>query len=631
MHQPQYRDALTRRVRAAVDLPARHQGLHRHGCAPGGATRRARRGEFHAGADRAARGAGAAASRRTCGAARRCPMPVLRLLGPDPVPTAPVERLDAAAGLPARAAQASDRALRPVPRARHHRGDARHARAHCAMPRTRSSTIWRSGITWRGWARPCAASIRASPRSRRKAAASPPQQRRDLLALIGELVADVVPRYPRARRPAVRCELSVTPYGHPIIPLLLDFQSAREAVPGMALPRHAGYPGGAERAAWHVAEACACSRARSAARRPAAGRPKAPSARHAGAAGRKRASNGLPPAPAVLGASLRVAGAANHDDPRAYNRPYSLPGGKLQLLLPRRHAVGPHRLHLCHLAWRRCRAEFRARAQRSWRATTTARAGHAVLIALDGENAWEHYPFNGYYFLRALYAVLAEHPQLRAHHAVRLRAARGIEPGPLPTVCAGSWVHGTLATWMGDAAKNRGWDLLCEAKLAFDRVMREGTLDRAQQRGSRARQLALCESSDWFWWFGDYNPADAVSQFDRLYRRQLVNLYRLLGLAPRRRSSRSRSRSAAARRRPAASCGERRPVEPPLLMRAFLMRTWAALREQRERCTAARLRSPARWRAAAPELARSMRLGAAAARSSTGWPTRASPCGSSCR
>ena len=35
-----------------------------------------------------------------------------------------------------------------------------------------------------------------------------------------------------------------------------------------------------------------------------------------------------------------------------------------------------------------------------------------MLIALDGENAWEHYPFNGYYFLQALYAQLAEHPQL---------------------------------------------------------------------------------------------------------------------------------------------------------------------------------------------------------------------------
>ena len=41
------------------------------------------------------------------------------------------------------------------------------------------------------------------------------------------------------------------------------------------------------------------------------------------------------------------------------------------------------------------------------------RAGgnHAVLIALDGENAWEHYPFNGYYFLRALYAALSDNPQ----------------------------------------------------------------------------------------------------------------------------------------------------------------------------------------------------------------------------
>ena len=33
-----------------------------------------------------------------------------------------------------------------------------------------------------------------------------------------------------------------------------------------------------------------------------------------------------------------------------------------------------------------------------------------MLIALDGENAWEHYPFNGYYFLKALYAVLSDHP-----------------------------------------------------------------------------------------------------------------------------------------------------------------------------------------------------------------------------
>jgi alpha-amylase/alpha-mannosidase (GH57 family) len=84
---------------------------------------------------------------------------------------------------------------------------------------------------------------------------------------------------------------------------------------------------------------------------------------------------------------------------------------------------------------------------------------------------------------------------------------------------------------MGDPEKNAAWDLLCEAKEAFDGVVASRVLDPARITAAE-RQLALCESSDWFWWFGDYNPPDAVSQFDRLYRRQLVVLYRLLNLTP---------------------------------------------------------------------------------------------------
>ena len=105
-----------------------------------------------------------------------------------------------------------------------------------------------------------------------------------------------------------------------------------------------------------------------------------------------------------------------------------------------------------------------------------------------------------------------------------------MQPAPLPRVCAGSWVHGTLATWMGDAAKNRAWDLLCDAKEAYDRAL-QGNPD-AAQRAAAGPPAGAVRGSDWFWWFGDYNPADAVSQFDRLYRRQLVTLYRRLNLAP---------------------------------------------------------------------------------------------------
>lgn len=45
-------------------------------------------------------------------------------------------------------------------------------------------------------------------------------------------------------------------------------------------------------------------------------------------------------------------------------------------------------------------------------------------------------------------------------------------------------------------------------------------------------QLAICESSDWFWWFGDYNPADSVRDFDLMFRNHLTSLYRLLNRTP---------------------------------------------------------------------------------------------------
>jgi alpha-amylase/alpha-mannosidase (GH57 family) len=353
-----------------------------------------------------------------------------------------------------------------------------------------------------------------------------PQQRRELLGLIGELVASVVPRFRRLSENG-QVELSVTPYGHPIVPLLLDFHSAREAVPGMALPHHPSYPGGAERAAWHVAEGLRVFTAAFGTHPVGCWPSEGAISRGALELLEQAGFKWVASSASVLGASLRVAGAADNDDLSAYNRPYSLPGSKLRCFF--RDDTLSDRIGFNYSTWHGDDAaqNFAQELAQLARNYNGAR-GHAVLIALDGENAWEYYPFNGYYFLRALYAALAEHPLLELTTLSEC-VTRGLEPLPLQKVVAGSWVHGTLATWMGDAAKNAAWDLLCEAKEVFDSVMREGTLDKAQ-RMAVERQLALCESSDWFWWFGDYNPAEAVSQFDRLYRRQLVNLYRLLNV-----------------------------------------------------------------------------------------------------
>jgi len=85
-----------------------------------------------------------------------------------------------------------------------------------------------------------------------------------------------------------------------------------------------------------------------------------------------------------------------------------------------------------------------------------------------------------------------------------------------------------FAIWIGDPDKNRAWDLLVEAKRAFDRVVSEGRLDEGQ-RAEAARQLAHCEASDWFWWLGGDNSATNVAQFERLFRLHLAALYQMLG------------------------------------------------------------------------------------------------------
>ena len=73
--------------------------------------------------------------------------------------------------------------------------------------------------------------------------------------------------------------------------------------------------------------------------------------------------------------------------------------------------------------------------------------------------------------------------------------------------------------------------MLAEAKNNYDNVVASGKLNK-KQLARAEQQLALCEGSDWFWWFGDYNPADSVSDFEYLFRMHLTNLYSILGVEP---------------------------------------------------------------------------------------------------
>jgi alpha-amylase/alpha-mannosidase (GH57 family) len=152
-----------------------------------------------------------------------------------------------------------------------------------------------------------------------------------------------------------------------------------------------------------------------------------------------------------------------------------------------------------------------------------------VPVFLDGENAWEYYPYNAWYFFEDLYTLLEQHAELRTttlSDAARRHRERRQQ---LPKLVAGSWVYGTLSTWMGHADKNAAWEMLSEAKQCVDRAL-DGERLSPDEKKEVLRRLATCESSDWFWWLGDYNPAQSVASFDALFRENLKALYRLLKL-----------------------------------------------------------------------------------------------------
>jgi len=152
-----------------------------------------------------------------------------------------------------------------------------------------------------------------------------------------------------------------------------------------------------------------------------------------------------------------------------------------------------------------------------------------VSVVVDGANAWEYYPFNGFYFLRALYQRLAAHPRLRlTTFSSCLRD--GVAVRPLERLVAGSWIQGSLSSWVGSASRNRAWDMLCDAKSLFDQVVVEGGLSESEQLAAE-EQLGACEGSDWFWWSAD-QQADEPEGFDAIFRRHLLNLYTLLGEEP---------------------------------------------------------------------------------------------------
>lgn len=353
-----------------------------------------------------------------------------------------------------------------------------------------------------------------------------------------ELLRDIIPLYRRIREQG-KAELSVTPYFHPILPLLCDAHNARIAMPRARLPVHRfRHPEDARaqivRGIDYFREVFGIT-----------------------PAGMWPSEGAVSDEALSLMARCGIRWAASDEDVLAASLPHGLGRGRESLYRPYTFLRDGNQLTLLfrdhglsdligftYSRWEAERAvnDFIGRLE----AIGTQFPGGLATIILDGENAWEYYPDNGYPFLSALYRRLAENPAFRLTTPTEA-LDRAPDRPVLNHIHPGSWINANYGIWIGHPEENAAWDLLARARdtainsnseVAAQLAAGEGSTATAVEGETTAglvcRSLYAAEGSDWFWWYGDDHFSPHSSHFDRLFRCNLIQVYRLLGMdAPR--------------------------------------------------------------------------------------------------
>jgi alpha-amylase/alpha-mannosidase (GH57 family) len=342
----------------------------------------------------------------------------------------------------------------------------------------------------------------------------------------------VVPLY-RALAAEGQIELSTTPYYHPILPLLLDRMSAREAMPEVALPKNRGA---------YLADAASQlrlaieSHVRRFGQRPRGMWPAEGSVSQAVVPlAAKEGIEWIATDEEILASSIggQVArdGRGHVRHPELLYRPWRVREGEHELaVLFRDHALSDQiGFHYQRTPGPVAAADFIAKLHSIGAACETD-AATVVPVILDGENCWEYYPDGGVSFLRSLYQAVVRDQRIEPVTC----GAFLLDHPPRDTLhrlSAGSWINHNFAIWIGHPEDNRAWEALDAAREFLLAEARSGRHD--PDRLARAwNEIHIAEGSDWFWWFGDDHSSAQDGLFDHLFRKHLCNVYAILGSDP---------------------------------------------------------------------------------------------------
>ena len=150
-----------------------------------------------------------------------------------------------------------------------------------------------------------------------------------------------------------------------------------------------------------------------------------------------------------------------------------------------------------------------------------------VSVILDGENAWEFYENNGKNFFDRLYSEISHQRWIECITFSEI-LEKDVEIENIGSIKAGSWIHGNFTTWIGHPEKNTAWEYLAETKNFL-----ESEKDTNLELYQKAKEYVyIAEGSDWFWWYGDDHFTVYADKFDLLFRSNLIKVYDTLGKKP---------------------------------------------------------------------------------------------------
>jgi len=337
-----------------------------------------------------------------------------------------------------------------------------------------------------------------------------------------EILRRIIPRY-KELNAKEQIELSVSPFYHPILPLLWDTDLSKVAMPNIRLPqKRFSHPDDALKQIRDAREYFEkIFGYRPTGMWPSEGSVSEDILKAVHAEGIRWVATDEEVLARSLSKGLRDP-SGNLIEPSILHRPYSFADVSI---IFRDHKLSDL-IGFVYSGWNpKSAADDLINRLLHIRSTLPGNRPHLVSIILDGENAWEHYKNDGHDFLHYLYERLAREKRLKT--VTISEYLKGYDAGEkLGRLHAGSWINANYSIWIGHEEDNLAWDYLTDTRT--DLAMFE-KLNPDKPVGEAWKALYVAEGSDWNWWYGDEHTTETQEEFDELFRLNLMKVYKEMG------------------------------------------------------------------------------------------------------